>query len=108
MEVHVLTRNRSERRHNDWRAALHRYTIDLNRCHNASVHHLWYQHLHQYVDGKIHCSCGMCARWEKTNNKSPRKRRIHGNYAPSRNWSHSDRKKLNQLNYVDNEEQEEM
>lgn len=44
--------------------------------------------------GKIHCSCGMCR--NKTNNKG-KHRLIHGNYAPSKNWKHSDRQKMESM-----------
>ena len=42
--------------------------------------------------GKIHCSCGMCM--GKTRNKGYRRRHIHGNYAPSINYKHSDKQKV--------------
>lgn len=45
--------------------------------------------------GKIHCSCGMCR--TKTNNKG-KHRKIHGNYAPSKNWKFSDLKKIESMN----------
>jgi hypothetical protein len=44
--------------------------------------------------GKIHCSCGMCR--NKTNNKG-KHRLIHGNYAPSKNWKHSDLQKIENM-----------
>lgn len=47
----------------------------------------WYPYLGYYRKGKIHCSCGMCT--HKTRNKGSR-RLIHGNYAPSINYKHSD------------------
>lgn len=46
--------------------------------------------------GNIHCSCGMCM--AKTRNKG-RRRRIHGNYAPSINYKISDLRKVQQMDW---------
>lgn len=43
---------------------------------------------------KIHCSCALCSC--KTKNKGKR-RKLGKNYAPSFNWSHSDRKKIENM-----------
>ena len=43
---------------------------------------------------KIHCSCALCSC--KTKNKGKR-RKLGKNYAPSFNWSHSDRKKVESM-----------
>ena len=48
----------------------------------------------QLNKGKIHCSCALCSC--KTRNKGKR-RRLGKNYAPSFNWSHSDRKKVESM-----------
>lgn len=53
-----------------------------------------YEHEGVLSKGKIHCGCGMCR--SKTNNKG-KHRLIHGNYAPSKNWKHSDRQKLESM-----------
>lgn len=53
-----------------------------------------YEHEGVLSKGKIHCSCGMCR--SKTNNKG-KHRLIYGNYAPSKNWKHSDRQKLESM-----------
>ena len=37
----------------------------------------------------------------KTNNKSWRKRKIHGNYAPNHNWKAADRRKIDRMEYVE-------
>jgi hypothetical protein len=50
-----------------------------------------YKYEGELSKGKIHCSCGMCR--SKTNNKG-KHRLIHGNYAPSKNWKHSDLQKI--------------
>lgn len=50
----------------------------------------------RYNKGKVHCSCGMCSRYNKTNNKG-RRRLLSGNYAPSTNWKPSDLIKLNAM-----------
>lgn len=86
-------RTRAERRHNDWRKAIRKHRIDTEVSGRPSgVIPDLYDNLHQYSKNKIHCSCGMCACWRKTNNKG-RKRKIHGNYAPSYNPSMRDRRK---------------
>lgn len=53
-----------------------------------------------FAKGKVHCSCGMCS--AKTRNKSFKRRKIHGNYAPNLNWKHSDRLKLDNMDYQEN------
>lgn len=95
-------RDRGTKRHNDWKKAIRKKRIsDSYAC--FSSENSWYDNLHQYSKNKIHCSCGMCARYNKTNNKG-RKRKIHGNYAPSKNWSMPDKRTI-----MDMEEQiEEM
>lgn len=59
----------------------------------------WYNCDGKYSKGKIHCSCGMCR--AKTNNKSWKKRTIHGNYEPNHNWKPSDLRKIEKMNYED-------
>lgn len=44
-----------------------------------------------YSKGKIHCSCPLCS--AKTRNKGKR-RLLHGNYATSLNYKHSDMCKI--------------
>lgn len=86
-------RSAAEKRHNDWKKAIRKREIDRDTqgaC--AEFKRDWYDNLHQYSKGRIRCNCGMCARWRKTNNKG-RHRKIHGNYAPSKNWSPNDTKK---------------
>ena len=58
----------------------------------------YYDNLHQFADNKIHCSCPLCA--SKTNNKN-RKTRGH---EPSKNWSITDKKKLEDMKNQINEE----
>lgn len=55
--------------------------------------HSYYDNLHEYSKGKVHCSCGMCSRYTKTNNKG-RHRKIHGNYALSYNPPMKDKRRL--------------
>ncbi len=84
-------RTRAERRHNDWTKAWRkRHISDQYACWGPDEH--WYPYVHQYSKNKIHCSCGVCSRYHKTNNKGHR-RKIHGNYAPSYNPSMRDRRK---------------
>ena len=53
----------------------------------------WYDNLHQYSKNKIHCSCWMCR--SKTN---PGKKQGWG---PKMNWSITDLKKLDSLNFTE-------
>lgn len=88
-----MSRTRAERRHNDFIKAVRKKKI---------AEHLYggyYDNLHQYSDNKIHCSCGMCSRCEKTKNKGHHRSKIQGNYAPSYNPSISDIKKIDSMNY---------
>ena len=93
-------RNMAEKRHNDWIKAKRKRKIS-QEVYGTD----WYDNLHQYSDNKIHCSCGMCARYRKTNNRG-RKRKIHGNYAPSKNWSVKDERRIEEMDnqLFDNEE----
>lgn len=60
----------------------------------------YYDNLHQYSKNKIHCSCPMCS--AKTRNKGKRGRTAHG-WNPSKNFKHSDLRKLVRLDYVEEE-----
>lgn len=93
-------RTRAERRHNDWHKAIRKRRIDrATSCDGRD----WYDNLHQYSKNKITCSCGMCSRYTKTNNHGHR-RRIPRNYAPSKNWSPSDKKRLDEMKQEMSEE----
>lgn len=62
-----------------------------------AYHGYWYYSSDgMYSKGKIHCSCPMCS--QKTNNKG-KNRLKHGNYYPSKNWKHSDRIKIERMNF---------
>ncbi len=85
-----MLRTRAERRHNDWTKAKRKKSIsDAYSCFGV---YPWFDNLHQYSKHKIHCSCAMCSRYHKTNNKGHH-RRISGNYAPSYNPSMADKRK---------------
>ena len=60
-----------------------------------------YDNLHQYSKNKIHCSCPSCS--AKTRNKGKRGQTAHG-WNPSKNFKHSDLRKLTRLEYEDGEE----
>ena len=81
-------RTRAEKRHNDWKKAIRKRKI-IN-----AYGWDYYDNLHQYSKNKIHCSCGMCR--AKTSNRG-RKRRIHGNYAKSKNWSVNDERRIEEM-----------
>lgn len=87
MAIHDRAYHRSK----SWSKALRKYHIDRDRTadHNWG---LWYNNLHQYADNKIHCSCPMCS--SKTNNKNRSGAR---GWEPSKNWSISDQRKLNNM-----------
>lgn len=90
-------RTRAERRHNDWAKAIRKRNIVKDVWHDGTE---LYDNLHQYSKNKVHCSCYMCSC--KTNNKGKR-RKMYGNYAPSRNQSVSDMKKIERMDYEDDE-----
>ena len=86
-------RNTTEKRHNDWQKAIRKRRIVKEvYCWDDE----WYDNLHQYSKNKVHCSCGICARYRKTNNHGHR-RQISGNYAPSKNWSIKDQRRLEDM-----------
>lgn len=94
-------RTLAEKRHNDWKKAIRKRRIVKDvYCWKDE----WYDNLHQYSKNKVHCSCGMCARYRKTNNRG-RKRKIHGNYAKSKNWSVTDERRIEEMEdqLLDNE-----
>ena len=97
----MYMRNRAEKRHNDWKKAIRKRRIVKEvYCWNDE----WYDNLHQYSKNKVHCSCGICSRYRKTNNHG-RRRKIDGNYAPSKNWSVQDEKRIEEMDdqILDNE-----
>lgn len=57
-----------------------------------------YDNLHQYSKNKIHCSCPMCS--AKTRNKGRSK---HKGMCPSINFKISDVRKIQKLEYQDEE-----
>lgn len=96
-------RNAAEKRHNDWRKAIRKRRI-VREVYRWDTD--WYDNLHQFSKNKIHCSCGMCSRYRKTNNRG-RKRKINGNYALSKNWSIQDEKRIEEMQnqMLDNEQE---
>lgn len=93
-----MNRTMDYKRHQDFVKAIRKRNIDkeIHLMPGESIEdfHPWYSNLHQYSKNKIFCSCAMCSC--KTNNKT--KRDIQGrNCSPSRNWSISDRKKLDSM-----------
>ncbi len=96
-------RNAAEKRHNDWKKAIRKRRI-VREVYRWDTD--WYDNLHQFSKNKIHCSCGMCSRYRKTNNRG-RKRKINGNYALSKNWSIQDEKRIEEMQnqMLDNEQE---
>ena len=92
---------RAERRKRNWKKAITKRRI-AKEIYPSILEDSkeYYDNLHQYSKNKIHCSCGMCRR--KTNNKG-KARLIHGNYAPSKNWKPSDRKKMESMDEQEKE-----
>lgn len=82
--------DRAYTRAKTWTKALRKYHID--RDNSAGRWSPWYDNLHQYADNTIHCSCPMCS--AKTNNKN---RKGSRGYEPSKNWSISDRRKIDEM-----------
>lgn len=90
-------RTTAEKRHNDWCKAIRKRKIVTDIfCWKEG----WYDNLHQYSKNKVHCSCPLCN--PKTNNKH---RNGSRGREPSKNWSHSDRQKLDEMEdqILDNE-----
>lgn len=85
-------RDRGYYRYYHYKKALRHKKI-TEQVYYKGIEYPYFKFFNQY-DGAIHCSCGMCSRWTKTNNSTHRRRRIHGNYAPSYNPSMRDRKRL--------------
>lgn len=81
--------DRAYTRAKTWTKALRKYHIDKDRA--AGRWSLWYDNLHQYANNKVHCSCSMCSC--KTNNRHGRS----NNWDSSKNWSISDRRKIDKL-----------
>ena len=88
-------RTKAERRHKDWAKAIRKMKI----CRD-NYGWQYYDNLHQYSKNKVHCSCYMCSC--KTNNKGKR-RKMYGNYAPNHNPSASDMRKIERMDYEDDE-----
>lgn len=86
MAVHDRAYNRAK----SYSKGMRKYHIDRDR--SAGRWGLWYNDLHRYQDGKIHCSCPMCS--AKTNNKNRKDAR---GWEPSRNWSIADKKKIESM-----------
>lgn len=101
-----MRRTRAERRHNDWTKARRKWRLDVDTALESSCttakssyyERFWltYKNLHQYSKNKIYCSCWMCV--QKTNPK--RFKHLHG--APM-NWSIADRRKIEDMNYQEQE-----
>ena len=79
-------RNTAEKRHNDWKKAIRKRRID--REHNPSSIHDWYDNLHQYSKNKIHCSCPLCRA------KTAKRKSIFGG---GKNWSIPDEKRIKEM-----------
>ncbi len=75
--------NRGIRRKNDYNKAIRKQNIA-----RFVYGFQWYDNLHEYSKGKIHCSCPLCA--AKTNPK--RKRIGHG-------YTIKDTKRVNEMSY---------
>ena len=87
-----------------------RATRRKNNCRKAKrkewiVHHVygwpegWYNNLHEYSNGKIHCSCPLCA--SKTRNKRRSRRNM---WQPAVNWTIRDLKQIMKMGYEDYDE----
>ena len=86
-----MIHDRAYTRAKTWSKAKRKYHIDRDRA--AGRWPLWYNNLHQYADNAIYCGCPMCR--AKTNNK---KSRTGGRgYEPSKNWSISDKRKMDEM-----------
>ena len=85
-------RTRADRRKMNTKKARRKQKI-AKEVHNIS----WYDNLHEYSKGKIHCSCPICS--EKTNRVdifSTKHRR-------KKNYKHSEVRKITQMDYDEKE-----
>ena len=82
-------RSMAEKRHNDFRKAIRKFKIDRETMPTGWTHYM-YDNLHQYSKNKIHCSCPFC-RAKTAKRKNP--------WSGGKNWSPSDRRKLDGMNY---------
>lgn len=83
---YTKNKKKAERRKNDWHHALRKKHRSAYYCQDQA----WYQNLHQYSKGKIHCSCPMCA--SKTRGKIVKKM-----CGPGENWSERDRRRMDSM-----------
>lgn len=89
-----MRRPTAEKRHLDYKKAIKKRKIVLEVYREND----WYNNLHQYSKNKVFCSCPLCA--VKTNNRGKR----GAFWASSENWKISDRRKLDELEYQEDEE----
>ena len=91
-----MAHSRAERRKNDWKKAIRKHNIVVSW--GPNWRNGWYDDLHRYCDGKIHCSCSLCA--AKTRNHRPTRSRFS---APGINYCMMDRRRMDEM---DGEEEE--
>ena len=100
MEEGVNIMTRAERRKKDYAKAIRKKKLAEELYSNVALgkdyKFAWYNNLHQYSKNKIHCSCHLCS--SKTKNKGKR-RKLHGNYAPSYNPCIHDIKRNESMDY---------
>jgi len=82
-----VSRSRADRRKLDWHKAVRKQNI-VRTVYRWPDGKGWYDYLHQYSKGKIHCSCPLCA--AKSN---PKRKRI------GRGWHCPDRRRIDEMNY---------
>lgn len=73
-------RTTAERRHNDWTKAIRKHNLYPD----------YYDNLHQYSKNKIHCSCPLCR--AKSNDRNAK-------YGSKINWSVSDKRRFDEMEY---------
>ena len=79
-------RTAAEKRHNDWKKAIRKRKI-IN-----AYGWDYYDNLHQYSKNKIHCSCPLCR------SKTSKRYKLFGHGGTGgKHWSHSDQKKIDEL-----------
>ena len=93
-----MNRPTAEKRHLDYIKAIRKRRIDREVEAASIYHHDWYDNLHQYSKNKIHCSCPLCA--SKTKNKGRKKNK----WGPVINWKPSDKRKIEELKYQEDDE----
>ncbi len=82
-----MSRNRAWRRKKNYSKAIRK--MKLSKSYAFVWEDGWYDHLGQYIKGKIHCSCPLCSA----------KTRSRKRYGGVISYKHSDKIKIDSMDY---------